>query len=43
METSILHLILLELMAWYGIMMELPPGEAVKMREILPSSLPKIC
>jgi len=43
METSILHLVLLELMVWHGIMMVSPPGAAVKMREILPSSLPKIC
>jgi hypothetical protein len=43
METSILHLALLELMVWYGIMMVLPLGAAVKMREILTSFLPKTC
>jgi hypothetical protein len=41
MEASISHLVLLELMVWYhdGI----TTGVAVKMREILPSSLPEIC
>ena len=43
METSILHLVLLEVMGWYGIMMVLQLGAAVKMREILTSSLPEIC
>jgi hypothetical protein len=42
METSISHLVLLELIVWYGVMMALPPGAAVKMRDILPSSLQEI-
>ena len=32
----------LELIVWYGIMMVLPLGAAVKMREILTSSHPEI-
>jgi hypothetical protein len=42
METSILHLVLLKQMVYYGITMVLPLGAAVKMREILTSSLPEI-
>ena len=41
MDISILHLILLGLMAMYGIMMVLLLGADVKMREILTSSHPK--